>query len=930
MILTLSLTKAEFASQRRAAQDRLVERLSGVVGAFLSTGSISDLKAALTSALREEFAAESDRRLYVRDINAFLNRVEKALDKATPESSVQSTSLALALAVLNEAAVLAASAEDGSVLLEWVTMHDSNVRESHRETDGQQRPVGEKFDVDGVEMRAPGDMTAPIELWINCRCTLRPAMMDDSFANSVRTEVVAAASKEVGDWFAVMAVPAADDPVHQIGGEEKHATVVYMGEVSDAADIHDIAVWANQIAADAQPFTATVKGIEPLGHGDEEGQAYVWLLEESDLNGIHEGIMGSADVKRVYDAGDFTKYDTFTPHVTIGYDEQPAEAEAITEITFDRLSVWHGSAHTDFTLGEPMPDDIAPDDTDIEVDPIAEVPEDAEPVGPPEDTRVPWHGVLAPDGIRSGDGRVFTNLGRTRELPLPLTWQEVSADGHDQNITVALIEKVAMIDGLMHASGHFLSSVDEADEVIGLISEFGRFGVSVDADDIAAAEYDESSETETYDDPRICSACIVSIPAFAEAWVAIGQHPILDAVEPVEGEPVETGEPVAAASLPLLQMAGVPESFKRVALAKAEAERLAAEDWSEFADVAPGITEDGPGWLTHPVDTDRLRDYWVRGPGAAKIGWGVPGDFNRCRVNVGEYVKPQYLNGYCANRHYDALGIWPGREAAASVEITDRLAKGESVPEGLVASAAPPLTLVAAGGWSAPSEFFEEPPEDAPAVTITEDGRTFGYIAEWGVCHIGYDGMCKEAPPSPSNYAYFRTGIVNTPDGPVEVGSLTSATGHASPRLAAMPAAAHYDNTGSVWAFVASGENARGIWFSGMVKPGTDPALINDVIAAGRLSGDWRPIGNELEMVAALTVNVAGFPIQKTRTAASNGRQLSLVAAGVIAPTLEETATITVSDPSSISQIASLVIEEMEAQRVRRAKMDALRPRVGN
>ena len=39
----------------------------------------------------------------------------------------------------------------------------------------------------------------------------------------------------------------------------------------------------------------------------------------------------------------------------------------------------------------------------------------------------------------------------------------------------------------------------------------------------------------------------------------------------------------------------------------------------QFVSVAPGKTEDGPGWLTHPVDTDRLRDYWTKGEGAAKI-----------------------------------------------------------------------------------------------------------------------------------------------------------------------------------------------------------------------------------------------------------------------------------------------------------------------
>ena len=32
--------------------------------------------------------------------------------------------------------------------------------------------------------------------------------------------------------------------------------------------------------------------------------------------------------------------------------------------------------------------------------------------------------------------------------------------------------------------------------------------------------------------------------------------------------------------------------------------------------------------------TEKLRQYWERGAGAAKIRWGEPGDFGRC-------VKPQ-------------------------------------------------------------------------------------------------------------------------------------------------------------------------------------------------------------------------------------------------------------------------------------------------
>lgn len=68
------------------------------------------------------------------------------------------------------------------------------------------------------------------------------------------------------------------------------------------------------------------------------------------------------------------------------------------------------------------------------------------------------------------------------------------------------------------------------------------------------------------------------------------------------------------------------------------------------------------GTARHPVATERLMEYWAHGEGAAKIGWGTPGDFNRCRVNLGKYVhSPNVLAGLCANLHHRATGFWPGR-----------------------------------------------------------------------------------------------------------------------------------------------------------------------------------------------------------------------------------------------------------------------------
>jgi hypothetical protein len=62
-----------------------------------------------------------------------------------------------------------------------------------------------------------------------------------------------------------------------------------------------------------------------------------------------------------------------------------------------------------------------------------------------------------------------------------------------------------------------------------------------------------------------------------------------------------------------------------------------------------------------PAATERLMAYWAEGAGAAKIGWDTPGDFDRCRAELGKYVPdPRELAGLCANLHHRATGGWPG------------------------------------------------------------------------------------------------------------------------------------------------------------------------------------------------------------------------------------------------------------------------------
>lgn len=211
-------------------------------------------------------------------------------------------------------------------------------------------------------------------------------------------------------------------------------------------------------------------------------------------------------------------------------------------------------------------------------------------------------------------------------------------------------------------------------------------------------------------------------------------------------------------------------------------------------------------------------------------------------------------------------------------------------PEETLEASAEPVSqsrdsLTAAAIPTAPPEaWFKDPQLTGPtALVVEDDGRVYGHIAAWGTCHIGQIGKCVEPPTSPSNYAYFRTGALQTAEGTsVAVGHLTMGTGHAGPRDSANAAAEHYDNTGTVFADVAAGEDAYGIWVAGSLRPGITAEQVR-VARSAPISGDWRTIRGSLELVGALAVNVPGFPVPRPQGLLASGEVKSLQASGVVA-----------------------------------------------
>lgn len=197
--------------------------------------------------------------------------------------------------------------------------------------------------------------------------------------------------------------------------------------------------------------------------------------------------------------------------------------------------------------------------------------------------------------------------------------------------------------------------------------------------------------------------------------------------------------------------------------------------------------------------------------------------------------------------------------------------------------------LVASGAPTKPPKAWFTPPRmtGPTPLTVTEDGRVYGHLATWDSCHLANpEGphVCTSAPRSSTDYAYFHMGAVYTAEGSeVAVGHITLDTGHAGPKLNPQAALAHYDNTGTVVADVRAGEDEFGIWVAGALRPGLSEKQLR-ALRSAPLSGDWRRVRGNLELVAALAVNMPAFPVPRPVGMVASGAMQSLVASGMVAP----------------------------------------------
>lgn len=482
------------------------------------------------------------------------------------------------------------------------------------------------------------------------------------------------------------------------------------------------------------------------------------------------------------------------------------------------------------------------------VAPVADGPA-VEEDAPEPDTDEDFHTLLVVEGIWTGDGRWIEPDALTwRNLPLPMMALDKTTEAHMEARLIGNLTRIERVGAELHGWGVFVDSDDE--QIVGLqrlIRQGELRGVSVDLDGV---EYEVlvDEPSEPYEDPdgsvvmggdewrmritsaRLMGATVVPFPAFEEAYIEV----YAALVASLQRQSLATG------------YVQVLQSYDDIDFVPSEAAREEAERGLEWrAEYNRGGTEVGVarardianGRNLSPDTVNRMLSYFARHE-VDKQGEGWDRDDD----------------GYPSAGRI-AWALWGGDPGWAWARSVKEQMDARDNRGSIVASAHPIQPPVLP-----PSHWFTDPGLTGPTpLTVTDDGRVFGHLASWGQCHIGFD-RCVSPPMSRTEYAHFRTGEIMCDDGArFPVGQITLGTGHADQAANARAAARHYDDTGSAVADVVAGEDEYGIWVSGALRSTVSPEQIRELMAAD-VSGDWRRVGGNLELVGILAVNVPGFP----------------------------------------------------------------------
>lgn len=651
-----------------------------------------------------------------------------------------------------------------------------------------------------------------------------------------------------------LAVPQSGEPQ-----EELHCTLVYLGE----ADALDLA--ARSRLLDAARHVAESSAVVAA-----DGFAIDVFSPKTDDSCIVLGLGGNAleeirDLLLAHAGPDVeAQRQPWIPHVTLIYTDDfsmiPTLVDRTGPVIFDRLRVVFADEAVDFSLGsgsQELVDVTVADILSVPLDGSAEIEPRAAGYDPltAAVNAATWSKLPVADrdtkfAFRAATDRLAAHASSIEQFSSWFFWRDESKPANNRNsyrmpfADVFDDGTVKLVPAAVFSAAAQLSGAHGA---LPVIPEPQKKQIRDIIDRIYAKFRD------LWDDPR-------QVP------------------------PWQRPEQQSAADEPVKASAGMEEEMSIMLHPGDEDEAMTA-------------AVNGSGWSSYPVaDTGR---EWDAGAARARIKAWAGDDMGKYRKaflwfdaqnaeNVTAYkfpiadiidgkltIIPHAVNA--ADSRLSGADI-PAADKSRIQGILDRIQKrfrgGEE-----------PVT--AAGGLAPlrpPVAWYENPQLKRPTrIRVTDDGRVFGHVAAWKSCHVGYTDQCLQPPRSKTGYAQFATGTTMTAEGILlKTGNLVSGGEHAPHSFTASEAAAFYAATSAGKASVAIGEDAHGIWVAGALSAGVGEEGAQD-LRQHPMSGDWRNLrGVGLEMIAALAVNVPGFPIPEYALTADGSEPLSLISAGVV------------------------------------------------
>ena len=643
------------------------------------------------------------------------------------------------------------------------------------------------------------------------------------------------------------------------------------------------------LSTENEPFVDRIEAINAIGARvfvvtgrlEEQRDATGSALADGGLQNFELLMRPSDEV----DVVDFKKVEAArlleTYDVVAAYDNDDDALEAYAELGIEAMLP--GMLTQPEEMGnkkkkKPMAQTFAPEDEIAETDlPTGEI--DIVEPGDVEEEEMPdsddpmmgddFHTLLVVEGVWTGDGRYIEEGALTfRDLPLPLMAIDRTTEAHMEAVLIGNITRIERDGRELHGFGTFIESESPDVKRLQTLIQRGELrGVSVDLD---AVEYEvimpaeEAAPTISEDGSaayeivdmkmritgaRIMGATVVPFPAFQEAYI----------------------ESLAALTASLMTTQRVSgwisafQSFDDINFTPPKGVQEEAQrglNWR--AEYGRGGTQVGVARARDIVNGKNLSPNTVR---------RMVSYFARHEVDKqGQGWSPNEDGFPSAGRI--AWALWGGDPGRVWAEKVKQQMEAREEGGSIIASGHPIEAPVVP-----PAEWFSNPELTGPTpLTVTDEGRIFGHLAVWGQCHIGHTNKCVEPPASITNYAHFLTGEILCEDGSrFPVGQITMNGNHAPHSLGAQATSAHYDNTALAAADVTAGEDSFGIWVSGAIRPDLHPNQIRGLMASD-VSGDWRRIGGNLELVAVLAVNVPGFPKIRVRELEGLVASLSLPA----------------------------------------------------